>query len=131
LISKRLLHPLLFILKIYNSENHTVPTEQSSPAGNHSIDNLSAHSIVGDPDKENSGQGITSLDNPQSQTLDLDSEGMSPEENMADTNSDFSAEYDTVSDNNGCEEQFSTALGHDPDMLGDLVSKQIGCRVDT
>ncbi|KAJ7804918.1 hypothetical protein B0H14DRAFT_3773254 [Mycena olivaceomarginata] len=59
------------VLRLLRDQNHTVPTEKSTHAANHSTDNLSAHSIVSDPDKENSGQSIEALDDSQSQTADL------------------------------------------------------------
>jgi hypothetical protein len=106
---------------MYDSQNHTVLTEQSTNAANHSTDNLSSHSIVSDPDKENSGQSIESLDDSQSQTADLDSEEVLPEENTGVGNSDSSEQDDTVSDITRYEQQFGMASEHG-DVLGDLVS---------
>jgi hypothetical protein len=106
---------------MYDSQNHTVPTEQSTHAANHSTDNLSAHSIVSDLDKENLGQSIESLDDSPSQTADLDSEEVPPEENTMAENSDSSEEDDAVSDITGYEQQFGMASEHG-DVLEDLVS---------
>jgi hypothetical protein len=111
-----------------------MPGEQATPASNHStnnlsthsIDNLSAHSIASDTNQESSEQGIESPGDSHSQTSNLDSGGMLPEESTAEANSDFSEEGDTVSDTSGYGEGFGTALEHDPDVLGNLVSRQIG-----
>jgi hypothetical protein len=48
---------------------------------------------------------------------------MPPEESTTDENSDFSEEDDTASDITGYEEQFDVALGHNLDVLGDMVSR--------
>ncbi|KAJ7800567.1 hypothetical protein B0H14DRAFT_3785074 [Mycena olivaceomarginata] len=106
-------------------QNHTVPTEKSTHAANHSTDNLSAHSIVSDPDEENSGQSIEALDDSQSQTADLDSEEVPPEENTAAENSDSSEEDDAVSDITGYEQQFGMASEHG-DVLEDLINGTTG-----
>ncbi|KAJ7740287.1 hypothetical protein B0H14DRAFT_2638113 [Mycena olivaceomarginata] len=103
-----------------DNQNDTIPTEQSTDGINHSTDNMSAHSIDSDANQENLGQTIESLDDSQSRTSDLDST-MPPEASTADENSDFSEKKDTVSDITGYEEQFDVALGHDLDLLGDLV----------
>jgi hypothetical protein len=107
---------------MYDSQNCTVLTEQSTHTVNDSMDNLSAHSIVSGPDEENSGQSIESLDDSQSQTADLDSEEVPPEEETAAENSDFLEEDDAVSDITGYELQFGMASEHG-DVLEDLVSR--------
>jgi hypothetical protein len=45
------------------------------------------------------------------------------EESTGSEDLDFSEEDGTVSDITGYEGQFDVALGHDPDVLGDLVSR--------
>ncbi|KAJ7667164.1 hypothetical protein B0H14DRAFT_3694790 [Mycena olivaceomarginata] len=99
--------------------------KKSTHAANHSTDNLSAHSIVSDPDEENSGQSIEALDDSQSQTADLDSEEVPPEENTAAENSDSSEEDDAVSDITGYEQQFGMASEHG-DVLEDLINGTTG-----
>ncbi|KAJ7798238.1 hypothetical protein B0H14DRAFT_3545391 [Mycena olivaceomarginata] len=113
------------VLRLLRDQNHTVPTEKSTHAANHSTDNLSAHSIVSDPDKENSGQSIEALDDSQSKTADLDFEEVPPEENTAAENSDSSEEDDAVSDITGYEQQFGMASEHG-DVLEDLINGTTG-----
>ncbi|KAJ7824284.1 hypothetical protein B0H14DRAFT_3145728 [Mycena olivaceomarginata] len=113
------------MLQLLRDQN-TVPGGPATPTANHSTDNLSAHSIASDSDQEGSEHGIESPDDSQNQTSDLDSEGMPPEEKTADANSDYSEEDGTVSDITGYQEQFGTALGHDPDVLGDLKTETTG-----
>jgi hypothetical protein len=67
------------------------------------------------------GQSIESLDDSQSQTADLDSEEVPPEENTASENSDSSEEDDAVSDITGYKQQFGMDSEHG-DVLQDLVS---------
>ncbi|KAJ7824302.1 hypothetical protein B0H14DRAFT_3145736 [Mycena olivaceomarginata] len=108
-----------------DNQNHTVPTEQSTHAANHSTDNLSAHSIVSDPDEENSGQSIESPDDSQSQTAGLDYVEVPPEENTASENSDSSEEDDAVSDITVYEQQFGMA-SENGDVLEDLINGTTG-----
>jgi hypothetical protein len=65
------------------------------------------------------------VDDSQSPNSDLDSGGLPlhDEESTGSEDLDFSEEDGTVSDITGYEGQFDVALGHDPDVLGDLVSR--------
>ncbi|KAJ7740298.1 hypothetical protein B0H14DRAFT_2617618 [Mycena olivaceomarginata] len=83
--------------------------------------NVMVDNIVSDPDEENLGQSIESLDDSPSQTADLDSEEVPPEENTTAENSDSSEEDDAVSDITRYEQQFGMASEHS-DVLEDLVS---------
>jgi hypothetical protein len=118
---------LLFILKIHDSQN-TVLGDQATPAANHSTNNLSAHSIDSDTNQESSSQSIKSPDDSPSQSFDVDSEGLSlqDEESISNESSDFPDPMldDTGSDLSESEEQFGMASGHD-NVLEDLVSRQI------
>jgi hypothetical protein len=109
---------------MYDSQNHAVPTEQSTHAANHSTDSLMTHTINSDHDanQESSGQGIESLDDSQSQTSNLSSDRLSLQDEES-LSSDFSNPMlnDTGSDLSEYEEQFGTASGHG-DVLEDLVS---------
>ncbi|KAJ7824288.1 hypothetical protein B0H14DRAFT_1302083 [Mycena olivaceomarginata] len=111
-----------------DNQNHTVPTEQSTHATNHSMDNLSAHSINSDHDanQESSEQGIESLDDSQSQTSNLSADRLSLQDEES-LSSDFSDPMlnDTGSDLSEYEEQFGTASGHG-DVLEDLINGTTG-----
>ncbi|KAJ7327431.1 hypothetical protein DFH08DRAFT_332008 [Mycena albidolilacea] len=111
------------VLNVMVENQNTVPGEQAIPAGNQSTDNLSTHSVQSDISQESSQQGIEPLHDPQSQPPTPDPEGMPPEQNTADENPDPPEEDDIVSDNNGCEEQFGTALEHDSDVRGDSSNR--------
>ncbi|KAJ7327429.1 hypothetical protein DFH08DRAFT_1026306 [Mycena albidolilacea] len=116
------------VLQLLWDQNHTVPTEQSTHAANHSMDNLSAHTIKSDHDanQESSKQGIESLDDSQSQTSNLSADRLSLQDDES-LSSDFSDPMinDTGSDLSEYEEQFGTASGHG-DVLEDLINGTTG-----
>ncbi|KAJ7799410.1 hypothetical protein B0H14DRAFT_3787971 [Mycena olivaceomarginata] len=117
------------VLNVMVDNQNTIPGDRATPAANHSTNNLSAHSIDSDTNQESSGQSIKSPDDSPSQIFDVDSEGLSlqDEESIPNESSDFSNPMldDTGSDLSESEEQFGMASGHG-NVLEDLSNGSTG-----
>ncbi|KAJ7834955.1 hypothetical protein B0H14DRAFT_3708770 [Mycena olivaceomarginata] len=104
------------VLQLLRDQNHTAPTEQSTPVANHSTENLSAHSIVGDPRRKVLDRALNLWMIYKVKLPIWILREWLQRKNPADPNSE--------------EDQFGMDLGHDAGVFGDLgFSEALGQKI--